>query len=79
MKSSLDKIFYKVVYHRIIYMCDFFMNLDNFIAVVCTGFSWSRGFHRICSHFKIIFFSILFGAEYIEEPKGVMVRKSKNS
>ena len=23
-KSSLEKIFYKVVYHRIIYMCDFF-------------------------------------------------------
>ena len=22
MKSSLDKIFYKVVYHHIIYMCD---------------------------------------------------------
>src|SRR6185312_9666104 len=29
-KSSLDKIFYKVVYHHIIYMCDFFVNLDNF-------------------------------------------------
>jgi hypothetical protein len=24
MKSSLDKIFYKVVYHHIIYMCEFF-------------------------------------------------------
>ena len=23
-KSSLDKIFYKIVYHHIIYMCDFF-------------------------------------------------------
>ena len=23
-KSNLDKIFYNVVYHRIIYMCDFF-------------------------------------------------------
>ena len=23
-KSSLDMIFYKVVYHHIIYMCDFF-------------------------------------------------------
>jgi anti-anti-sigma regulatory factor len=23
-KSNLDKIFYKVVYHHIIYMCDFF-------------------------------------------------------
>jgi hypothetical protein len=24
MKSNLKKIFYKVVYHHIIYMCDFF-------------------------------------------------------
>jgi len=38
-KSSLDKIFYKIVYHNIIYMCDFFLvNLDDFFAVVCTGF-----------------------------------------
>ena len=38
MKSSLDKIFYKIAYHHIIYMCDFFMNLYNFFVVVCTGF-----------------------------------------
>ena len=38
MKSSLDKIFYKIVYHQIIYMCDFLMNLYNFFAVVCTDF-----------------------------------------
>jgi len=38
MKSSLDKIFYKVVYHHIIYMCVFLVNLDDFFAVVCTGF-----------------------------------------
>jgi hypothetical protein len=25
MKSSLDKIFYKVVYHHIAYECDFFV------------------------------------------------------
>ena len=31
-KSSLDKIFYKVVYHHIIYICDFLMNLDDFFA-----------------------------------------------
>jgi hypothetical protein len=31
MKSSLDKI-YKVVYHHIIYMCDFLVNLDNFFC-----------------------------------------------
>ena len=38
MKSSLDKIFYKIVYHHIIYMCDFLVNLNNIFAVVCTGF-----------------------------------------
>ena len=47
-KSSLDKIFYKVVYHHIIYMCDFFLvNLDDFFAVVCTSFHESCGFHQI--------------------------------
>ena len=40
MKSSLDKIFYKVVYHHIIYMCDFFLvYLDDFFAVVCMSFT----------------------------------------
>jgi hypothetical protein len=39
MKSSLDKIFYKVVYHHIIYMCDFLLlNFDDCYAVVCMGF-----------------------------------------
>ena len=37
-KSSLDKIFYKIVYHYIIYMCDFLMNLDDFFVMVCTDF-----------------------------------------
>ena len=48
-KSSLDKIFYKVVYHHIIYMCDFF---GEFRRLFCRGlheFSWSCGFHQICS------------------------------
>ena len=38
-KSSLDKIFYKVVYHHIIYMCDFLVNLDDFFVMVCTVFT----------------------------------------
>ena len=38
MKSSLDKIFYKVVYHHIIHMCDFLVNLDDFFAMVYMGF-----------------------------------------
>jgi hypothetical protein len=29
-KLNFDKIFYKVVYHHIIYMCDSFLNLDDF-------------------------------------------------
>ena len=37
-KSSLDKIFYKIVYHHIIYMCVFLANLDDFFAIICTGF-----------------------------------------
>ena len=31
-KSSLNKIFYKVVYHHIIYKCDFF---DEFRRLFC--------------------------------------------
>jgi hypothetical protein len=46
-KSSLDKILYKVVYHHIIYIYDFLVNLDNFFAVVCTGFHEACGFHLI--------------------------------
>ena len=38
MKSSLEKIFYKIVYHHIIYMCDFLVNLDDFFAIICMGF-----------------------------------------
>jgi hypothetical protein len=47
----MDKIFYKVVYHHIIYICDFLVNLDDFFAVVCTGFHEGCGFHLIrCPH-----------------------------
>ena len=52
MNSSLDKIFYKVVYHHIIYICDFFVNLDDFFTVVCTGFHKSYGFHQIRFRFE---------------------------
>jgi hypothetical protein len=31
-KLSLDKIFYKIVYHHIIYMYDFLVNLYDFLA-----------------------------------------------
>ena len=37
-KSSLDTIFFKIVYHHIIYMCDFFVNLDGFFVIICTDF-----------------------------------------
>ena len=26
------------MYHHIIYICDFFVNLDDFFAVICTSF-----------------------------------------
>jgi len=45
-KSSLDKIFYKIVYHHIIYMCDFFVNLDNFFVVIYIDFHESLIFTR---------------------------------
>jgi hypothetical protein len=38
MHSSLDKIFHKVVYHYIIYMCDFLVNLDDFFTMICMDF-----------------------------------------
>ena len=39
-KSNLDKIFYKVVYHHIIYMCDFF---SEFRWLFCRGlYGFSR-------------------------------------
>ena len=60
MKSSLHKIFYKVVYQYIIYMCDFLVNLDDFIAVVCTGFHEDCGFHQIYFFIYIIFIPTLF-------------------
>ena len=31
-------VFTEVVYHHIIYMCDFFVNLDDFFTVICTSF-----------------------------------------
>ena len=49
-KSSLNKIFYKVVYHHIIYMCDFLVNLDDFFYRGLHGFLRSCGLHLICSH-----------------------------
>ena len=48
-KSSLNKIVYKVVYHHIIYMCDFLVNLNDFFTIVCMDFHEDNGFHQICS------------------------------
>ena len=50
--SSLDKIFYKVVYHHIIYMCDFLGEFRRLFAVVYTDFHEGRGFHHIHSQDK---------------------------
>jgi len=35
-------------------MCDFFMNLDDFFVVVCTGFHEGCGFHQICSLYALV-------------------------
>ena len=39
MKSSFDKIFYKIVYHHNIYMCDFFGEFRRFFCSGLHGFS----------------------------------------
>ena len=49
-KSSLNKIFYKVVYHHIIYMCDFLVNIYDFFAMIYTGFHKNCSFHQIYFH-----------------------------
>ena len=54
MKLSLDKIFYKIVYHHIIYMCDFFVNLDDFFVVVCTNFHESLVSTRYVPKVKLL-------------------------
>ena len=62
-KSSLDKIFYKIVYHHIIYMCDFLVNLDDFFAMICTSFHEDYGFHQIhCpSLYHFMAYKLLYG------------------
>ena len=44
-KLSLDKIFYKFVYHHIIYMCDFFGEFRRLFCRGLHGFSRSCGLH----------------------------------
>ena len=54
--------FYNIVYQHIIYMCDFLVNLNDFFAVVCTGFHEGSGFHKIrslqryipCCYFRLL-------------------------
>ena len=48
-QSSLDKIFYKIVYHHIIYMCDFFGEFRWFFYHSLHGFSQSCGLHKLRS------------------------------
>jgi hypothetical protein len=43
-KSSLDKIFYNIVYHHIIYMCDFFGKFRRLFCHGFHGFSWRMWF-----------------------------------
>ena len=51
-KSSLDKIFYNVVHHHIIYMCDFLVNLDVFFYRGLHQFLRRLSFAQIRSHLK---------------------------
>ena len=46
-KSSLDKIFYKIVCHHIICMCDFFGKFRRLFYRGLHGFSQQAGFHSI--------------------------------
>ena len=47
MKSSLDKIFYKIVYYHIIYMCDFLGEFKRMFCRNLHGFSQSCGFQYL--------------------------------
>jgi hypothetical protein len=49
---SLNKISCCVMYHHTIYMCIFFEFGRFFLAVICTSFHESGGFHQICSRTK---------------------------
>ena len=49
-KSSLDKIFYKIVYDHIIYMCDFFGEFKWHFCRSLHGFSRDCGLHHIHCH-----------------------------
>ena len=42
--SSLDKIFYKVMYHHVIYMCDFFYKFRQLSSYGLHEFSWRLWF-----------------------------------
>ena len=53
-KSSLDKIFYKIIYHHIIYMCDFFGEFRRHFLRGLHGFSRNCGFHQIRSLFTML-------------------------
>ena len=48
-KSSLDKIFYKIVYHRISTCVIFLVNLDDFFVVIYINFHENSGLHLIHS------------------------------
>ena len=78
MKSSLDMIFYKVVYHHIIYMCDFFVNLNDFFAVIYTGFHEHCGFHHIRSHYSMclkvnLYFIYVYKFYYLADDTSAVV------
>ena len=63
-KSSLDKIFYIIMYHHIIYMCDFFGKFRQFFAMVCTGF------HKfvVCTRYVSNFFCPIVHFTYLVRP-----------
>ena len=51
-KSSLDKIFYKIVYYHIICMCDFFGKFRRFFGHDLHEFSQQTGLHSIRCVYK---------------------------
>ena len=50
IKSSLDKIFYKIVYHHIIYLCDFFGKFRRLFF--CNLHKFSRNCKTRCVPYK---------------------------
>ena len=61
----MDKIFYKVVDHYIIYMCDFLVNLDDFFVMVCTGLDKITKSSLDKIFYKVVYHHIIYMCDFL--------------